>query len=464
MRKIALAILTFAGCPSLCLAQAIGQGPLPLPLETQNAVELCLNSRYSQHSLRGTATPQQLGNVLWAAGRAPVTGAYRRIFVVAPTGTFLYDPNSHSLSRYSNEVTGEGAFAIRYEAERAFDAGVMFMSATLAAVSLRNSPEAAMATCPKGMGLPTTRLFFGVQPANALTSTRTARGSVQEGQPGWLPDPATTGSNIAEEVFSHLSYGSHFMQASLTPQQLSQVLWAGYGCSAHTTSNGRAGLTVPSAMANYYLTRSIYVVNESGVYRYLNRNPATSTTTQDHRLEAVTAPTDTPRRLAASQDGNLPADARPGLRAAVAGLPPAPCYVVLCLDSANAGLEWARLETGFVAGNILIQATALGLGCHFRPNLSTAEQKAIQTITHIPFAHLPQVIVSVGTPLQGDANQDGMVDLGDFVILSTGWLASKADAAYDSRADFNRDGLIAWQDLAVLAANWLASSPTDISP
>jgi hypothetical protein len=546
---------------AVCAAQGIQAGPLPPPIVTQNSVEVCLNSRYSQHSLRGTASIQQLSNVLWAAGRMPVVGSYRDIYAVTPAGTYLYDPNAHALKWYSSEVTGEGAFAIRYEAELAFDAGVMFMPALLASVSLCNSAEAPMACCPKGLGFPRTRVFFGVQAGNGLVLAPAVRSSVAEGQGGWLPDPCSTGDNSLEQVLANLRYVGSFARNDLTLQQISQILWAGYGCTAHTTTNGKAGLTVPSAYANYYLTRSIYLVKEDGVYRYLNRNPPTNTGTKDHKIEAVVATADGRGRLPPEP---AIADARLRLQSAVAGLPPAPCYVVLCLDSANAGQEFAQLETGFIAGNMLIQASAMGLGCHFRPKLSTSEWKSVQAATNIPATHVPQAIVSIGPAgavvsisvllqghnrpddgwnvpliirffspgadvlsdspihefqltttrsptgdaavckaagiaagtydiavvgestlmnvrrgvllsppsafvdlgmlLEGNANQDNTIDLGDCAILSASWLASKEQPQYEVRTDFNRDGFIDAADLALLAANWLRSSPMEIQP
>jgi hypothetical protein len=412
MRQGVLAIAVLILGPAVCQAQGIKAGPLPPPIVTRNSVEVCLNSRYSQHALRGTASAQQVSNVLWAAGRMPVAGSYRNIYLATPAGTYLYDPNSHSLKWYSNEVTSEGAFSIRYEAELAFDAGVMYMPAMLASVSLCNSAEPAMACCPKGLGLPRTTLFFGVQAGRGLVSASAVRSSVPEGQGGWLPDPCSTGAGSLEEVLAHLKYTDSFAQINLTLQQVSQILWAGYGCTAHTTSNSKAGLTVPSAMANYYLTRGIYIVKEDGVYRYLNRNPATNTATKDHKIDPVVAAADGRGRVPADSS---PAGARDRLRSAVSGLPQAPCYVVLCLDSANAGQEFAQLETGFIAGNMLIQASAIGLGCHFKPKLSASEQKSIQAATNIPASHVPQAIVSIGpagaavsvsVTLQGDARSD----------------------------------------------------------
>jgi len=453
-------------------------------------------------------------------------------------------------------VTSDGVFAVRYESELDFDAGVCFMPAMLASVSLWKSTESPMANCPKGIGYPKPRLIFGVQVVKELTTQLAAHCSVPEGEPGWLPDPSTTGENNIEEVLANLRYVNSFAQTNLTLQQISQILWAGYGCSAHTTSNSRAGLTVPSAYANYYLTQSIYLVNETGVYRYHNRNPATNLATRDHRIEKVTS-----ARVRGSAQSD---DVRGNLPSAVSGLPAAPCYVVLCLDSSYIGQPYAPIETGFVAGNMLIQASAIGLGCHFNTKLTSAEQKNIQAITSIPASHIPQAIVSIGpiaavvsisvvlqgdgqpdagwivpltirffppgadvlndaptyefklttakssaggwaiceatgiapgtyditassnstlinvkrsvvisapstsvdlgTLLEGNANQDNIVSLDDYAILSRCWLSSQSRAEYDARTDFDRNGLINAVDLCLLAANWLRTSPIVIAP
>jgi hypothetical protein len=466
MKSTMLGIAVLVAGPVLCRAQGVAAGDLPAPIITGNSVEICLNSRYSQHSLSKTAaSAQQISNILWAAGKAPVTGAYRNIYVATPTGTYLYNPTGHSLAWHSNEAVTDGAFGIIYDTQLEFDAGAMFMPAMLAAVSLGRSTEAPLASCPKGIGYPKARLFFGVQAGKGLTTELAARCSVAAGQPGWLPDPNMAGDNSLEEVLGNLKYVGSFAQTDLTMPQISQILWAGYGCTAHTTSNGRAGLTVPSAYANYYLTRSIYLVNDSGVYRYHNRNASASATSRDHRLEPVGTDSSSRGRQPAEGGGEpQPSDARAGLRSAVTGLPEAPCYAILCLDSSYVGQPYAQLETGFVAGNMLIQASAIGLGCHFRPVLTSAERTGIPAATSIPAAHVPQAIVSIGpvsasAPLEGDANRDNIVDLDDYVILSRCWLSSASQAGYDARADLDGNGSVGVADLRLLAANWLKVSP-----
>jgi hypothetical protein len=421
------------------------------------------------------------------------------------------------------------------------------MPALLASVSLCNSTESPVASCPKGIGYPKARLIFGVQSVRALSNRLAVHSSVPEGQLGWLPDPCTAGDNSLEEVLNNLNYVSSFDQTNLTLQQISQILWAGYGCTDHTAS-GKGGLTVPSAWANYYLTRSIYLANENGVFRYHNRNPSTNLATRDHRIEQINS-----------------ADVRSSLQSAVGGLPQAPCYVILCLSSSYVGQEYAQLEVGFVAGNMLIQATTIDLGCHFKTKLTTGEQSGIQAITGISASHIPQAIVSIGpvspvsviisvalqgdgrpeegwivpltvkfftpgadvlndtptygfnlttnksgngntavceavgiapgiydittrgdstlmnvkrnvvisapstsvdlgTLLEGNANQDDIVNLDDYAILSICWLAPQAQAEYNIRADFDRNGITNVVDLSLLAINWLRSSPVEFPP
>ncbi len=393
MKRLILIPLVLFLFPMFCQARsnegaATDANQLLPPIVTDNSVEICLNSRYSQHSLSGTASTQQISNVIWAAGKVPFTGTHRDIYLLTPEATYLYDPNSHSLTWHSSQARDDGAFAIRYESERDFDTGVSFMPALLASVSLCRSSESPMASCPKGIGYPNARLIFGVRSSRELTTELAAHCTVSEGESGWLPDPLTTGDNSLEEILSNLRYVNNFSETNLTVQQISQILWAGYGCTDHNPS-GRAGLTVPSAWANYYLTGTIYLANENGVFRYHNRNPSTNLTTRDHRLEQIDSGS-------AGRSGTRDVDSRGRLQSAVEDLPEAPCYVIICLSSSYLEDHYACLETGFVAGNMLLQATAIGLGCHFSAGLTSSERSGIQTATNIPSSHVPYAIVSIG--------------------------------------------------------------------
>ncbi len=348
---------------------AEGPGPLLPPIVTGHSPEICLNSRLSYHSgLAGTATDQQISNVLWAAGKAPITGGFRTIYLKTAHGTYIYHPEDHSLELYSTG-TVTNAFRLDYDRQLDFDAGVSYQLALMESVSLWTGTSSQLRSCPQQADL-----NFGIGTVGGLTTTCVAVSSDAS-----LPSPQTNSSVGLEEILSGLTLQMVFAPTDVTPAQLSQLLWAGYGCTPHWTSNGRGGLTVPSWIAEYFLTGRIYVVQDK-VWRYCNRTGA-NLATRDHRLELV-------------QD----ADVRAGVRQALPGLPAAPCYVLLCLNQTGLATWYCRLETGFAAGGILVQAAAGGLACHFRAPLSPQEQADLQQITHIPATDYPHALVAVGTP------------------------------------------------------------------
>ena len=354
----------YLGSPKARAEQA---GPLPEPIVTGHSVEICMNSRVCSHSgLTGTATDQQISNILWAAGKAPVTGSFRTIYLKTPTATYIYHPESHELE-YSSNGTVSNAFRINYDQERDFDAGVSYVLALWASVSLWSGTSSQLASCPQ-----MSDLNFGINSVGGLTSQLVAVSS-----DGTLPNPLTIGTDRMEEVLAKVRLCSALRaDIDLTPAQLSQLLWAGYGCTPHMTANNLAGLTVPSYQAGYFLTNRIYVVGPR-VWRYCNHT-GSNLATRNHRLELV-----------------RDADVRPALQQALPALPAAPCYVLLCLTQTGLNTWYQRLETGFAAGGMLLQAEALGLGCDFQAALAGSEQTALKQITQIPAADYPHAVVAV---------------------------------------------------------------------
>lgn len=391
-------------------AEAQDRDPLPPPIVTGQSTEICLNSRVSRHSgLSGTATDQQIANVLWAAGRAPITGSYRTIYLRDHIGTYIYHPEDHSLE-YSSGTTVANAFRINYDRERDFDAGVSYELALAASVSLWTGTTNQVASCPQ-----MSDLNFGIAGVPGLTSQLVAVSSN-----GSLPDPVTDGTNQLEEVLATVRLRPRLRRdLDLTPQRLSQILWAGYGCTAHMTSSGRAALTVPSWMAGYFLTNRIYVVDER-VSRYANR-VGSDLATRDHRLDLV-------------QD----ADVRDALRQALPDLPIAPCYVVLCLSQTGMTTWYYKLESGMAAGGMLLQAEALGLGCAFKADLTPAEQSAVRQVTPIPASDYPHAIVALGHR-PADVDGDGDVDLDDLGCFVNVLLGLDTDPGHLAAADFTGD-------------------------
>ncbi len=397
-------------------------GLLVPPIVTGNSSAICMNSRASRHSgLGGTATDQQISNILWAAGRAPVTGSYRTIYLTTPNAKYIYHPENHSLEYYSGE-TVSNAFRINYDRERDFDAGVSYVLSLWASVSLWTGTGAQVASCPQ-----MSDLNFGINTVPGLTSEMVAVSS-----DGSLPNPVADGSDSFEEVLADRRLSNNFRaNLDLTPARLSQLLWAGYGCNAHMTSNGRGALTVPSWMAQYFLTNRIYVV-DARVSRYCNRI-GSNLATRDHRLELV-------------QD----ADVREQLRLALPDLPVAPCYILLCLTQTGLTTWYQRLETGFAAGGMLVQAGASGLGCDFKAALSSPEQTALQQITHIPVSDYPHAVVALGhraADLDGDGDVDDD-DLNGFCECMDGPEVGAGSGC--EPADLDTDGDVDLDDFAGL--------------
>jgi len=78
-------------------------------------------------------------------------------------------------------------------------------------------------------------------------------------------------------------------------------------------------------------------------------------------------------RITLIKKGNV----RDALRSSVRELPDAPCFTILSLDAEDMDKWYARLEAGFVAGNILLQGSAIGAGRWFTTGLGDDEQARI---------------------------------------------------------------------------------------
>ena len=399
------------------------RGALPPPMITGVSTELCFNSRASVHSgLTGTASDQQLANVLWAAGRAPFVGSHREIYVATSECTYLYQPETHSL-QYHSGTTTSNAFRITYDRELDFDAGVSYMTALAASVSLWNGTDNQLASCPIGSGL-----SFGIRSVNGHTDELLAVSSDAS-----LPNPTTDGDNGVEQTLANLRLCKSFhADAALTQQQMSQILWGAYGCTPHIVNSGRAGLTVPSSWARYQMTNRIYVIQEK-VWRYANRQ-GDDLTTQDHRLELV-------------HDG----DVRDALRQALPDMPAAPCYVLFCLTPDMLTDWYSRIETGFAAGAMLVQTVATGLSGDLMAPLSSAQQTELQTVAHLPAADHAHAAAALGRRL-ADLDDDGDVDLSDLAQLLSNY--GETSGMNFADGDLNGDGAVDLSDLAALLGQY----------
>jgi hypothetical protein len=398
---IVLALL--AGLAAVAPAQAES---LPAPVVNTNSFEIVSNSRYSSHSGFTSSVPMQvLANILWAMNRAPSLGsAYREYYVATPSNVYLWDSTANVLRvhlagnhRYSTNSAFEVGIAVESDEEAggAIDAGLM------ASVAFWRPESATVSSCP--MAFAANYANANWDPAHTINMVnvygrRTMTGLTDSCQAASsdssLPRPVTVGASPYEEVLDGLEMHAEFDPPPLELSVLGQLLWSGFGVTPHMTTNNRRGTTIASAVANYYLTRRIYAVGDTALWRYHNRvPPGTGLTTSDHRLEWLSG-----------------GDLRQALRSASARVPIAPDYVVLCVADTNDG--WQTIEAGFAAFQMLVQARALplspeGLYGHILAPLTTAERGAIQSALGLPAADWPAVVFSVGIPPRPGVTEPG---------------------------------------------------------
>jgi hypothetical protein len=344
-----------------------------------------------------------LANVLYAASRAPVTGASRTIYAATAQNVYVYDPGSHSLvvqkaGNWRSDATA--AFEVGVACAETIDAGAAMHLAQLEAAALWTGTANQLGSCPRASATTYANdhwdlpepvdivISFGIRSVPGLTSTLVAVSS-----DGSLPDPDVDGSVFMDLAIRNLAYDSTFAGQGPTLVQTSQILWAAYGCSNHYVSGGKAGLTCASAVANYYLSRRIYWVGPEGVYRFHNHlPPGTDATTRDHRIELVRS-----------------GDARPDLRQEVSELPDAPAYLILCVGSVS---DWPVLEAGFAGMGAVLQASSMGLQGFLTAGLTSEEQAGVRGATSIPAGDIPWVVVSVGQGADASMIAEGEADGG----------------------------------------------------
>jgi hypothetical protein len=366
-----------------------GSRILPPPQVNTHSSEIVLNTRRSYHGgYYAGLSDQVLANVLWATSRAPLLGASRIIYVARPDNVYQYDPDQHEIFVHEpgNHLSETNlSFEVGVASDLVEDSGSALYYGLLAATSFWTSTSNQPSCCPKETARDNANSSWNPASSIHMVHCYSTKGvvsgitdllvAISSNQS--LPDPLTNGQVLLENALGDLSYGSQFSSNELALNQISQLAWASYGCTPHLGTYDRAALTVPSAIANYYLTGRIYIVRLEGVERYHNRLPGGQLTTRDHRIERVT-------------DG----DRRPLLRSAITRLPQtASVYFVYCIENID---RWEMIETGYCAAGVLLQASSMDLQGYFTGDFTSAERTAIINALSIPSNDLPVMIASLG--------------------------------------------------------------------
>ncbi len=184
-----------------------------------------------------------------------------------------------------------------------------------------------------------------------------------------LPAPETAGTLSLEAALARRACARRYSGAPLSRPALGQLLWAGQG---RTDSRRR---TCPSAGATYPL--ELYVVEPAGLGHY---------EADGHRL----------RRQQAGDERKALAAASLGQRAvAHAG-----AVIVIAADRSRTSRRYGEraeryvmMEAGHCAQNLLLQATALGLGA---VPIGAFEDQRIDRLLGLPASQQAIYLVAVG--------------------------------------------------------------------
>lgn len=190
-----------------------------------------------------------------------------------------------------------------------------------------------------------------------------------------LPPPPAAGAMSLQEALARRRSVREFAPGALTLEELSQLVWAAQGATAPERR------TAPSPGATYPLEAYV-VVGEvkslaAGVYRYR---------TDMHRLELV-----------ADGDIRLPvADAAVGqtwISKAAIVVVIAAVFERTTAHYGKRGEHYVYVEAGHVAQNLLLQATALGLGA--RP-VGAFNDLGVSRLLLLQDGETPLYIIPVG--------------------------------------------------------------------
>jgi SagB-type dehydrogenase family enzyme len=187
-----------------------------------------------------------------------------------------------------------------------------------------------------------------------------------------LPEPKLDGAVSLEKALATRRSIRQFTDEKFTNKQISQLAWAGQGITEKT----RGLRTAPSARATYPIT--LYLATHSGLYIY---RPA-----QNDLM--IKQSVDVRQKLAGRQN----AIAKSG------------CTFIIASKVGNTTAKYgdradkgAILEAGHIAQNILLEATAMGLGGvpigGFDPN-------EVGKICDLPADMEPVYLIAVGVPAQ----------------------------------------------------------------
>ena len=267
-----------------------------------------------------------------------------------------------------NELNGSSCRAFAMPG----DAGMIF---TYRRSDVRKMGISSKMTRKKGIKMRSGRWTLVVIAATAVFVSYTfSAGRSPSGQESEirLPDPKTSGGMPLTETLAKRRSQKTFASKPLSMEQVSQLCWAAQGI----TDKESGFRTAPSAMALYVI--HVFVVDDTGAHEYVPQPHALRGLGVDNALDRL--------RTAAGQ----------------APVKSAPLSMVLAMEPARLEAKcgknaerYALIESGHVAQNVLLQATAMGL---VSVPVGGIDESKVAEALHLPKCVRPVYVLPLGYP------------------------------------------------------------------
>jgi len=189
----------------------------------------------------------------------------------------------------------------------------------------------------------------------------------QELKPIQLPKPQVNAGMPLMQALAQRKTTRAFAGRPLPPQTLSNLLWAAFGVNRPRSVKPELGRTAPSAMNKQEI--EIDIVLASGVYVY-------------------------------DAEANLLRPVVGGDLRAKMGAPPAGLAAVTLVYVAQANLDYAQVDTGFIGQNVYLFAASEGLNAWFYALHGQQDATVVAAALKLPAGKRPLYAQSVGYPPQ----------------------------------------------------------------
>jgi len=189
--------------------------------------------------------------------------------------------------------------------------------------------------------------------------------SAQELKPIQLPKPEISAGMPLMQALARRQTMRAFLDKPLPPQTLSNLLWAAFGVNRPRNVKPGLGRTAPSAMNKQEV--ELDVVLAQGVYIY-------------------------------DAEANLLRPVIAGDLRAKMGAPPAGQAAVTLVYVADANLDYAHVDVGFIGQNVYLFAASEGLNAWFYALHGQQDATAVATALKLPAEKRPLYAQSVGYP------------------------------------------------------------------